>query len=71
MLQINIQTRTSHWIGVLKESTDIPPALIPPVACILAQDDLYGLSARTPDQIEMMGKVVDAIHQLNLNYSPA
>ncbi len=60
MLKVDISSRTSHWIGVLKESTDIPAALIPPVACILAQDDLYGLSARTPDQIEMMGKVVIA-----------
>lgn len=49
-----------HWELNLIRTTDIDPNLIPQVAYVLAQDEILGTDARTPSQIELMGRAVDS-----------
>lgn len=60
MAQINQETRAAHWEKVLMKDSDFPTDLIPQVAYILAQDDLFGLDSRSPSQVEFMRQAVDS-----------
>jgi hypothetical protein len=49
-----------RWEIKLIRTTNIDPNYLSQVAYILAQDELHGTDARTPAQIDLMGRAVDS-----------
>jgi hypothetical protein len=54
------QERITHWGQVLLK-TEMPESLVPQVARILAQDEAFGLQARSPEQQSIMKQAAESV----------
>ncbi|MGL5192947.1 MAG: hypothetical protein ACRC8Y_05030 [Chroococcales cyanobacterium] len=59
MSHLTLDARIQHWDAMLAQYTDYPEDFRVKVAIVLAQDDIYGLGARTPKQLAVMEEAVN------------